>query len=213
MKNGKKNGNRVLFIIITIFVVALLPAVGILSYTQYFAWDSQFEGDPYKTAFEKDGKLYEMNIQGNSLAFDKETSNDELYLKSPHYLGELIALSYENQDIDKTDNPFFAGKIAAGNAKNYVEQETKYSTPQDSYQSYKFYDQNSNQIFAYEPGNENEYVVKLRPTFPSFSKSRVGIHNKPDYLNATKILREKLNKNLKIKADETNKLLILSFEN
>jgi hypothetical protein len=213
MKNGKKNGKRVLFIIITIFVVALLPAVGILSYTQYFAWDSQFEGDPYKIALEKDGKLYELNIQGNSLAFDKETSDDQLYLNSPHYLAELIAFSYGNQDVDKTDNPFFAGKISAGNKRKYFEQETKYSTPKDSYQSYKFYDQNRNQIFAYEPETENEYVVKLRPTFPSFSKSRVGIHNKSDYLNATKILKETLNKNLKIKADETNKLLVLSFEN
>lgn len=187
---------------------------GILFYTLYWAWDSQFEGSPYKIALEKDGKLYELNLQGNSVAFDKGTSDDQLYLNSPYYLAEFIALSYGENDIEKTNNPFFAGTIRSKNQRKYFEQETKYSTPKDSYQSYKFYDQNRQQIFSYDLGFEDEYVVKIRPTFPMFSKRKYSVGwTKPSYIKVTKLLKDKLNKNLKIRTDEDNKLLILSFEN
>jgi hypothetical protein len=195
-----------------LFAILAIP-FGIMFYTLYWAWDSQFEGRLYKVAFEKEGKLYELNLQGNSLAFDKGTSDDQLYLNSPYYLADLIALSYGEQRIDKIENPFFAGKISANNSKNYFEQETKYSTPKDSYQSYKFYDQNRQQIFSYELGFEDEYVVKLRPTFPMFSKRKYSFGGtKQSYIKVTKLLKDKLNKTLKIRTDEANKLLILSFE-
>jgi len=188
--------------------------VGILFYTLYWAWDSQYEGSPYKIALEKDGKLYELNLNGNTLAFDKSTGDDQLYLNGPYYLAEIIALSYGDQQIDKTDNPFFGGKISTPNRLKYAEQETKYSTPKDSYQSYKFYDRNRQQIFSYDLGLEDEYVVKIRPTFPMFSKRKYSVGStKQSYIKVTKLLRDKFNKNLKIRTDEANKLLILSFEN
>lgn len=208
MKKAKGKGG---FLIIGIILASLTIPLGVIFYTTYYAWDSQFEGNPYKVAFEKDGKLYELNLQGSSLAFDKETSDDQLYLNSPYYLAELIALSYGEYESGKTDNPFFAGTLRSKNQRKYFEQETKYSTPKDSYQSYKFYDQNRQQIFSYDLGFEDEYVVKIRPTFPMFSKSKSTIGNKQSYIKVTKLLRDKLNKNLKIKADEANKLLILSF--
>jgi hypothetical protein len=199
-------------LIIGIILAALsIPAV-ILSYTQYFAFDSQIEGNPYKIAFEKDGQLYELGSMGSSLAFDHGTADDQLYTHTPYFLGELISLSYHDFEVAKTDNPFFAGTIRHKQTGKYIDQQTKYINPKDSYQSYTFYDQNRNPILAYEPETENEYVVKLRPTFPSFSKSRYSIGRMRDYLNATKLLREKLNKNLKVRLDEANKLLILSFE-
>lgn len=213
MKNEKKNGKSGLVIFIAIFGLALLLPVGILSYTQYFAWDSQIEGNAYKIAFEKDGRLFEFGNTGNGLAFDSGTGNDHLYTNTPYFLGDLIALGFQDYDIAKTDNPFFAGKINPRNTKKYFEQKTEYINPKDSIQTYYFYDQNRDQILFFKPETENEFVVKLRPTFPNFSKSRYGIYNKQNYLNATKILREKLDKNLEIKIDETNKLLILSFGN
>lgn len=213
MKNEKKNGKNGLVFFIAIFGLALLIPASILSYTQYFAWDSQIEGNPYKIAFEKDGRLYELGGSGSGLAFDSGTENDHLYINSPYYLGDLISLGFQDYDVAETDNPFFAGKINHRKSGDYLEQKTKYTTPTKSFQSYTFYDQNRNPIFAYESETENEYVVKLRPTFPSFSKRKYSIGNKQNYLNATKILKEKLDKNLKIRADETNKLLILSFEN
>lgn len=213
MKNEKKNGKYGLIIFIIIFALALLPVVGILSYTQYFAWDSQIEGNAYKIAFEKDGQLYELGGSGSGLAFDGGTNDDHLYINTPYFLGELISLGFQDYDIVKTDNPFFAGKISPRNSRKYFEQKTEYINPKDSIQTYFFYDRNRNQILFYKPETENEYVVKLRPTFPNFSKGKYDIYNKRDYLNATKILREKLENNLKIKTDETNKLLILSFEN
>ena len=184
----------------------------ILFYIQYWAWDTQIEGNAYKVALEKDGKLYELNLQGNGLAFDKGTNDDQLYINGPYYLAEIIALSYDNQRIEKTDNPFFAGRIYPNNTKNYFDQETIYSTPKDSYQSYKFYDQNRQPIFSYDLGFEDEYVVKIRPTFPMFSKRRYGIGAKQSYIRVTKLIKDKINKNLKVKTDETNKLLILSFQ-
>ncbi|MCU0239722.1 MAG: hypothetical protein MUC29_09785 [Pyrinomonadaceae bacterium] len=186
---------------------------GIMFYTLYWAWDSQFEADDYKIALEKDGKLYESNLNANSFAFDKGTNDDQLYVEGPFYVADIIALSYGNQRIDKTDNPFFAGKIYADKTENYVERETKYSTPKDSYQSYKFFDQKRNQIFAYELGFEDDYVVKIRPTFPMFSKRSYGVGSKQSYVKITKLLKDKLNKNLKIRTDEDKKLLILRFEN
>lgn len=210
MKKAKAKGG---FLIIGIILASLTIPVGVILYTTYFAWDNQFEGNPYKVALEKDGKFYELNLQGNSLAFDKGTSDDQLYLNSPYYLAELIALSYDEYKVEKTDNPFFAGTIRSQNQKKYFEQETKYSTPKDSYQSYKFYDQNRQQIFSYDLGLEDEYVVKIRPTFPMFSKRKYGIGAKQSYIKASKLLKDKLNKNLKVKTDEANKLLILSIEN
>ena len=194
-----------------IFAILMIP-LGIVLYTTYFAWDSQIEGNPYKVALEKEGKIYELSLNGNSLAFDKGTSDDQLYLNSPYYLAEIIALSYDDYKVEKTDNPFFAGTIRTQNQRKYFDQQTKYSTPKDSYQSYTFFDQNRNQIFSYELGFENDYVIKIRPTFPMFSKRKYGIGAKQSYIKVTKLLREKLNKNLKIKTDENNKLLILNFE-
>ncbi|MBX7171536.1 MAG: hypothetical protein K1X72_11315 [Pyrinomonadaceae bacterium] len=194
-----------------IFAILMIP-LGIVLYTTYFAWDSQIEGNPYKVALEKEGKIYELSLNGNSLAFDKGTSDDQLYLNSPYYLAEIIALSYDDYKVEKTDNPFFAGTIRTQNQRKYFDQQTKYSTPKDSYQSYTFFDQNRNQIFSYELGFENDYVIKIRPTFPMFSKRKYGIGAKQSYIKVTKLLRDKLNKNLKIKTDENNKLLILNFE-
>ena len=198
-------------LILGIILPVLAIPFGILFYTLYWAWDTQIEGNSYKVTLEKDGKLYELNLQGNGLAFDKGTNDDQLYISGPYYLAEIIALSYGNQRIEKTDNPFFSGKTYPNNTKNYFEQETKYSTPKDSYQSYKFYDQNRQQIFSYDLGFEDEYVVKIRPTFPMFSKRKYGIGAKQSYIKVTKLLRDELNKNLKVKTDEANKLLILSF--
>lgn len=194
-----------------IFAILMIP-LGIVLYTTYFAWDSQFEGNSYKVVLEKEGKLYELSLNGNSLAFDKGTSDDQLYLNSPYYLAELIALNYDDYKVEKTDNPFFAGTIRTQNQRKYFDQQTKYSTPKDSYQSYTFFDQNRQQIFSYELGFEDDYVIKIRPTFPMFSKRKYSIGAKQSYIKVTKLLRDKLNKNLKIKTDENNKLLILNFE-
>lgn len=209
MKKAKGKGG---FLITGIILASILIPAGFFLYINFFAWDSQFEGNLYKVAFEKDGKLYDLNLQGNSLAFDKGTSDDQLYTNTPYYLAELIALAYDEYKVEKTDNPFFAGAVRPQSQRKYFEQETKYSTPKDSYQSYKFFDQNSQQIFSYDLGFEEEYVVKIRPTFPMFSKSKYSIGSKRSYIKLTKILKDKLNKNLKIKTDEANKLLILSFQ-
>lgn len=206
MKKAKTKAGGV-FLIIVIVLAALGMPAGIISYVLYFAWDSQIEGNPYKVAFEKDGQLYEFGNSGNGLAFD----NENLYTNSPFYLGELVSLSFQDYEIAKTDNPFFTGKVNPRNVNKYFDQKTKYLNPKDSVQNYTFYDQNRNQILLYEPETKNEYVVKLRPTFPAFSKSRVMIGNKQNYLNTTKLLKEKLNKNLIVKTDETNKLLIIKF--
>ena len=185
----------------------------ILFYTLYWAWDSQIEGKDYIAAFEKDGKLYEFgNINARSLAFDRGTSDDQLYLNNPNELAELIAISFKDYNIEKTDNPFFAGKIRVSNWGNYLNTEQKYSSPKEFSTIYTFFDKNGKQIFTYQPETDNEFVTKLRPTFPMFSKRKYNIGAKRDYLNLTKILKAKLNQTLKIRANDTNKLLILSFE-
>jgi hypothetical protein len=208
----KKGSDKPIFVIAAIILAVAAIPVGIISYTGYFAWDAQQSGEFYKPAFETGGKLYELRMQPTALAFDSGTSDDHLYFNSPYDLGELIALSDGAFEIEKTDNPFFAGKIqSTGNGK-YYEQETKYRNPKDSYQSYKFYDRNRNLLLAYEPETANEFVVKLRPTFPAFAKRRYNIGSKREYLDASRILKAKLGKNLKIRTDEANKLLILKFE-
>src|SRR5262245_14681660 len=110
---------------ITVFGILLIP-FSILSYVLYFAWDSQFEGNIYKIAFEKDGKLYELAIQSSTVAFDKDTNDARLYLNSAYYVSDLVALSYDDYEIGKTDNPFFAGKIEMRNKQKYHEMEQKY---------------------------------------------------------------------------------------
>lgn len=209
-KRGKEAKSGLLAPVI-ISTVLIISVVG-LSYLFYFAWDSQIEGRTYKVAFEKDGKIYAVAIHENNVAFDNGTGNDQFYLNSFSYLGNLIALSYGDYVIDKTENPFFAGIIRATNTLKYYEQQTKYSNPKDSYQIYIFYDQNRSQIFSCDPQTENEYVVKIRPTFPMFSKQKYTMGAKQSYLNATKFLKDKLNKTLKLRTDENSKLLILSFE-
>ena len=206
-----KDGKARIIIGAIILMMLALPFV-FVSYALYFAWDSQQSGEFYKPAFEKDGKLYDLNTDGNTLAFDGGTREDHLYLNSMYNVGRFIALSYDDYDINKTDNPFFAGVIAFKNNK-YHEQETKYRTPKDSYEIYRFYDQNRNLIFAYEPEMQSEYLIKLRPTFPAFSKRKYGIGSKREYLDATRLFKAKLNKKLRFRTDETNKLLVIWFEN
>jgi hypothetical protein len=212
MAKDHNKGNRKGLVLIGGIVLAVLALpVSILSYVLYFAWDDQRSGEFYKPAFEKDGKLYDLKMQGNSLAFDAAgTREDHLYLNSPYVLGELIALGYGDYEIGKTDNPYFAGAIAYRN--KYHESEIKYRNPKESFQSYKYFDWDRNPIFAYEPETESEFVVKLRPTFPAFTKRSYGIGNKRDYLDATKILKAKLDKNLRLRIDEANKLLVIRFE-
>jgi hypothetical protein len=208
----KKGSDKPLIVLAAIILGVLAIPVGIISYTGYFAWDSQQSGEFYKPALEMDGKLYELRTQPYGTAFDRGTREDHLYLNSPPDLGELIAIGSGDYELDTTDNPYFAGKIRARNNANYYEQETKYRNAKDSFQSYRFYDRNRNLIAAYEPETPNEFVLKLRPTFPAFAKRRYGLGSKREFLDATKIFRAKLNKNLKIRTDETNKLLILKFE-
>jgi hypothetical protein len=209
----RKGSNKSLVFIIAPLLTVLAVPVGILSYVLFFAWDSQQSGEFYKPAFEKDGKLYDLNMQGNSFAFDdSKTGEGHLYLNSMYTLSEIIALSYGDYDVIKTDNPFFSGAVVFRNNK-YYERETKYQNSKDSYLIYKYYDENRNLFFTYEPEIESEYVTKLRPTFPAFSKRKYNIGIKRDYLNATKLLKAKTNKNLKIRTDESNKLLIIRFEN
>lgn len=207
--------NRKLALLLPLIVgtVLLVPA-GVVSYVLYFAWDSQRSGEFYKIAFERDRKLYELNVQGSSTAFDIGTGNDHFYLSSAFFLGELIALSYGDFAIAKTDNPFFAGRADfGGSSKKYSESETKYIDARTSFQSYRFFDRDRNQIFAFEPGIQSEFVQKIRPTFPMFAKRRYSIGAKQDYVDVTKLLEAKLGKKLKFRLDDDSKLLILSFEN
>jgi preprotein translocase subunit SecD len=204
-----KSQKRNLIWFIVILLAGLAFMAGIFSYFNYFALDNQFEADTYTFALEKNGELYKLEkFQESSFAFD-----EQLHTTSPHYLAELAALSYDDHEITKTDNPFFAGNISSKNLKKYLDQQTKYTNPKESYQSYTFYDQNRNQIFAYEPETQSEYTVKIRPNYPSSDPKRNRFFDKREYLNLTKLLKDKLDKNLKIKTDEENKLLILSFEN
>ena len=209
----KKGSDKPLIVIAAIILAVAAIPVAILSYTMYFAWDKQQSGEFYVPAFEKDGKLYELRAMSSSLAFDANgTGDDHLYLNSPYLLGELICFAYDEYEIIKTDNPYFAGMMRPKNNFKYYEQETKYRNAKDSFQSYKFYDDKRNLILAYEPETENEFAVRLRPTFPAFAKRKYNIGSKREYLDATRILKEKLNKNLKIRTDEANKLLMLRFE-
>jgi hypothetical protein len=207
----KKESSKGLIVIGAIILACLSIPVGIISYTSYFAWDSQQSGELYKPAFETGGKLYELKMQGGTLAFDEGEAEDHLYLNSPYSVGEFIALAYGDFRIEKTENPYFAGIVAFNNNKYHTD-ETKFRSPTEKYYVYTYYDQNRAPIFTYEPETESEFVQKLRPTFPAFSKRKYSIGNKRDFIDVTKLLKAKLGKNLKVRADEANKLLVISFE-
>jgi hypothetical protein len=209
----KKESNKPVIVLAAIILTIVAIPLGFLSYTLHFAWDSQQSGEFYVPALEIDGALYELRVPPTALAFDAGgTPDDHLYTNSQPFLGELIAVSYGDYEIEKTANPYFAGRVRPKNNGDYFAQETKYRNAKDSYQSYKFFDQNRNPILAHEPEAPNEFVVPLRPTFPAFAKRRYNLGGKREYLDATAVLKAKLNKNLKIRTDETNKLLILKFE-
>lgn len=200
-------------IIILAFVAAVLAIpFAFISYPLYFAWDSQQSGEFYKPAFESGGKLYDLKMQGSTLAFDnKGTAEDHLYVNAPYNVGELIALGGGDYEINRTDNPYFAGEISARTAK-YIENEKKFRNAQESYMVYTYYDQNRSPIFTYEPETESEFVRKLRPTFPALAKRKYSIGNKRDFIDVTKLLKAKLGKNLKFRVDEANKLLVFTIE-
>lgn len=204
MEKERKKG----LILAAVIILSILTFMaGIFSYFNYFAYDKPLEADTFTMAWEKDGKLYKLDgFQESSFAFD-----DELYSLSPAYLADLTAFSYGDYEITQTGNPFFAGNIRGKNRGKYLDQQTKYANPKESYQSYTIYDQNRNQIFAHEYGMKGEYVAHLRPNYP-WGDARKRFFDKREYLNLTRLLKDKLNVNLKLKADEANKLLILSFQ-
>ena len=211
MNNVKEKG-RIWNGLVVLAIIAI--PFGLFFYFGYWIWDSQIEGNSYKAFFEKEGKIYEFsNVNARSLAFDQGTGNDQLYLNNFNELTELIGIIYGDYEVEKTDNPFFAGKIKVSNWGQYLKTEKKYSSPTQSDIVFTFSDQNGKQIFTYQPETDNEFAVKLRPTFPVFSKGKYNIGKKREYLNVSKILQAKLNKTLKIRTDEANKLLILSFGN
>jgi hypothetical protein len=187
-------------------------AIAICSYVSYFMWDSQIEGNPYKVAFEKDGKLFDSNILGESVAFDRYETENHLYLNSFGNLAVIIAFSYEDFQTAKTDNPFFVGKIVPGDLTKYYETKSVFRDAKNSYQSYQFYDKNHNQILAYDADIKNDYIFKLLPTYPALSKNGRRFIYKKDFVDVTKLLKEKLNRTIKIRLDETNKILIANFD-
>ena len=210
MKKAKVKTKTIFLLLAGLAAVFLLP-LALFWFLDSYMWDSQIAATPYKIAFEKDARLYESDIQSAALAFDNGTGDDHLYLNTFSYLGDLLAISYGDFQIVQTDNPFFAGKMKSNGGKKFFEQQTKYINPKDSYQAYIFCDQNRNQIFVYEANVPNEFVSELVPRMPSFFEGSYKTGSR-EYVDATRLLKEKINKTLKIKADDTNKLLILSFE-
>jgi hypothetical protein len=199
---------------ISVFIglAGFLVAIVASSYFLYFMWDSQIEGNPYKVAVEKGDKLYEVRLFGSDFAFDQKKAENHLYLNSFVNLADLIAIGYGDYQTEKTENPFFAGKIVNVDLVKYIQTNTEFSNAKDSYQTFIFYDQNRNQILNYNPNIQNDYVPKLLPTYPAFSKNsnRNYIFSR-NFVDVTKLFKEKLNLTINVRVDDSNKLLIISF--
>lgn len=127
----------------------------------------------------------------------------------------LFQLAYGQYELKPSkENPFMDGRIHyTMDHPDYVRQEKKYKNANDYSQLQHYYNQQEQVIYTYNPEGrlDKTYVRSIITTGMTRSSGRSSSLVKDNYINISKLFKDKLGITIKLDVDEDNKIVTLSM--
>ncbi|WP_348623772.1 hypothetical protein ABFT51_25565 [Paenibacillus peoriae] len=206
---------------VRIFIFILI--IGIICVPAYFIMSSfgLFQNEKvlvhYKLAIEvKDKKYDAWPLISSYTAIDKKGDNRQLYYQAEgsgiEYLFQLAYGYYELRP--SKENPFLAGGIHyTMDHPDYVREEKQYENANEYTELTHYYNQQEQIIYTYNPEAklDKTYVRSIITAGMTRTTGRSSRAVKDDYINISKLFKDKLEVNVKVDVDEDNKIVTLSM--
>ncbi|AIW42053.1 MULTISPECIES: hypothetical protein [Paenibacillus] len=206
---------------VRIFIFILI--IGIICVPAYFIMSSfgLFQNEKvlvhYKLAIEvKDKKYDAWPLISSYTAIDKKGDNRQLYYQAEgsgiEYLFQLAYGQYELRP--SKENPFLDGGVHyTMDHPEYVREEKQYENANDYTELTHYYNQQEQIIYTYNPKAklDKTYVRSIITAGMTRTTGRSSRAVKDDYINISKLFKDKLGVNVKVDVDEDNKIVTLSM--
>lgn len=171
----------------------------------------------YKLAIEvKDKKYDAWPLISSYTAIDKKGDNRQLYYQAEgsgiEYLFQLAYGQYELRP--SKENPFLDGGVHyTMDHPEYVREEKQYENANDYTELTHYYNQQEQIIYTYNPEAklDKTYVRSIITAGMTRTTGRSSRAVKDDYINISKLFKDKLGVNVKVDVDENNKIVTLSM--
>ncbi|MBE0337594.1 hypothetical protein [Paenibacillus sp. 23TSA30-6] len=204
-----------IFIFILIIGVICVPAYFIMSSFGLFQNEKVLV--QYKVAVDVEGEKYDAwPVISSFTAIDKKGVDRQLYYQAKGAgLEYLFQLAYGQYELRPSkENPFLDGRIHyTMDHPDYVQQEKKYKNANDYSQLQHYYNQQEQVIYTYNPEArlDKAYVRSIITTGMTRSSGGSSSQVKDNYINITKLFKDKLEITVKVDVDEDNKIVTLSM--
>ncbi|WP_068497434.1 hypothetical protein [Paenibacillus kribbensis] len=206
---------------VKIFIFIVI--IGILCVPAYFIMRSfgLFQDEKvlvhYKLTVEVKGKKYDAwPLISSFTAIDKKGDYRQLYyqVEDPgiEYLFQLAYGQYELRP--SKENPFLDGEVHyTMDHPEYVREEKQYENASDYTVLTHFYNQQEQMIYTYNPEAklDKAYVRSIITAGMSRTTGRSSSTVKDNYINISKLFKDKLGVNVKVDVDENNKIVTLAM--
>ncbi|MGR6128521.1 hypothetical protein [Paenibacillus sp. SER-28] len=206
---------------VRIFIFILI--IGIICVPAYFIMSSfgLFQNEKvlvhYKLAIEIKEKKYDAwPLISSYTAIDKKGDNRQLYYQAEgsgiEYLFQLAYGQYELRP--SKENPFLDGGVHyTMDHPEYVREEKQYENANDYTELTHYYNQQEQIIYTYNPEAklDETYVRSIITAGMTRTTGRSSRAVKDDYINISKLFKDKLGVNVKVDVDENNKIVTLSM--
>ncbi|MBU9706343.1 hypothetical protein KSP24_05300 [Paenibacillus sp. AK121] len=204
-----------IFIFILIIGVICVPAYFIMSSFGLFQNEKVLVH--YKLALEVKGKKYDAwPLISSYTAIDKKGDHRQLYYQAEgsgiEYLFQLAYGQYELKP--SKENPFLDGEIHyTMDHPEYVREEKQYENANDYTELTHYYNQQEQVIYTYNPeaSLDKTYVRSIITAGMTRTTGNSSRPVKDDYINISKLFKDKLGVNVKVDVDEDNKIVTLSM--
>ncbi|KYG92667.1 hypothetical protein ABEW24_15805 [Paenibacillus jamilae] len=206
---------------VRIFIFILI--IGIICVPAYFIMSSfgLFQNEKvlvhYKLAIEvKDKKYDAWPLISSYTAIDKKGDNRQLYYQAEGSgIEYLFQLAYGHYELRPTkENPFLDGGVHyTMDHPEYVREEKQYENANDYTELTHYYNQQEQIIYTYNPEAklDKTYVRSIITAGMTRTTGRSSRAVKDDYINISKLFKDKLGVNVKVDVDEDNKIVTLSM--
>ncbi|WP_311080429.1 hypothetical protein [Paenibacillus polymyxa] len=206
---------------VRIFIFILI--IGIICVPAYFIMSSfgLFQNEKvlvhYKLAIEvKDKKYDAWPLISSYTAIDKRGDSRQLYYQAEGSgLEYLFQLAYGQYELRPSkENPFLDGGVHyTMDHPEYVREEKQYENANDYTELTHFYNQQEQMIYTYNPEAKLDKTY-VRSIITAGMTRTTGNSSRPvedDYINISKLFKDKLGVNVKVEVDEDNKIVTLSM--
>ncbi|WDM21735.1 hypothetical protein [Paenibacillus polymyxa] len=206
---------------VRIFIFILI--IGIICVPAYFIMSSfgLFQNEKvlvhYKLAVEVKDKKYDVwPLISSYTAIDKRGDSRQLYYQAEGSgLEYLFQLAYGQYELRPSkENPFLDGGVHyTMDHPEYVREEKQYENANDYTELTHYYNQQEQVIYTYNPEASLDKTY-VRSIITAGMTRTTGNSSRPvedDYINISKLFKDKLGVNVKVEVDEDNKIITLSM--